>query len=353
MEANDIAIRTLFAEFQEAVFKRFALGKEVCGEWTFISKQIKGRKYWYQQCYVDGKPIQKYYLPSTSENDKIVLKKRAILSEKNALIKKLFADEQKRSAMLKRGGVPGLDYLTSSVVSILSENFLVYKGGVLIGSHAFQAYSGIFGATFEKSSLRTLDIDIACENTVTAYSAIPLNVGDLLKKVEKGFKYVPSLSNKYPPSSFVGPSGMRVDIVTPLRGKPRNIVKIRNIVDVAAIPLRFLDFLIKEPVDSVLIGVRGGIPVTIPHPARYAIHKLIISSQRPVSELAKSAKDIIQAEQIILICAKEQLYELKMAFNEAMRQGPKWKRYIEKGISKLSSDARSALSGYHFANRKT
>ncbi|MBI2342208.1 MAG: hypothetical protein HYU98_05695 [Deltaproteobacteria bacterium] len=183
--------------------------------------------------------------------------------------------------MLKRGGIPGLDYLASSVVSVLSENFLIYKGGVLIGSHAFQAYSGMFGATFEKSSLRTLDIDIACD--------------------------------------------------------------IKNIVDAAAIPLRFLDFLIKKPVDSVLIGVRGGIPVTVPHPARYAVHKLIISSQRPVSESAKSAKDIIQAEQIILICAKEQPYELKRAFHEAMRQGPKWKKYIEKGMLKLSSDARSAL----------
>ncbi|MBI2092850.1 MAG: nucleotidyltransferase domain-containing protein [Deltaproteobacteria bacterium] len=226
--------------------------------------------------------------------------------------------------MLKRGGIPGLDYLASSVVSVLSENFLIYKGGVLIGSHAFQAYSGMFGATFEKSSLRTLDIDIACDNTVTAYSTIPLNIG-------------------YLPSSFVGPSGIRVDIVTPLRGKPRGIIKIKNIVDAAAIPLRFLDFLIKKPVDSVLIGVRGGIPVTVPHPARYAVHKLIISSQRPVSESAKSAKDIIQAEQIILICAKEQPYELKRAFHEAMRQGPKWKKYIEKGMLKLSSDARSAL----------
>ncbi len=301
METNDIAIRTLFAEFQEAVFKRFALEKEAGGGWTFISKQIKGKKYWYQQCYVDGKPTQKYYLPSTPENDKAVLKKREESSEKNALMKKLLVDEQKRSAMLKRGGVPGLDHLTSSVVSALSENFLAYKGGVLVGSHAFQTYSGMFGATFEKSSLRTLDIDIACENSIMTYAV-------------------------------------------PLRGKPRGIVRIKNMVDVAAVPLRFLDFLIKEPVDSVLIGVRGGIPVTVPHPARYAIHKLIINSQRPVTESAKSAKDIMQAEQMILICAKEQPYELKSAFNEAAKQGPKWKRYIKRGMLKLSDDAQSALS---------
>jgi hypothetical protein len=344
MESNDIAIRTLFAEFQESVFKRFALERDVSGEWTFISKQIKGKKYWYQQCYVDGKSTQKYYLPSTPENDKAVLKKREDLSGKNALIKKLLVDEQKRSAMLKRGGVPGLDHLASSVVSTLSENFLTYKGGVLVGSHAFQAYSGMFGTTFEKNSLRTLDIDIACENSVTAYSAKPLNVGELLKNVEKSFKYVPSLSNKYPPSSFVGPSGIRVDIITPLRGKPRGMVKIKNIVDAVAVPLRFLDFLIKDPVDAVLIGVKGGIPVTVPHPARYAIHKLIISSQRPVSESAKSAKDIVQAEQMILICAKEQPYELRGVFNEAIKQGPKWKRCIEKGMSNISDEARSVLS---------
>ena len=45
-------------------------------------------------------------------------------------------------------------------------------------------------------------------------------------------------------------------------------------------PLRFLDFLIRDPEPTVILH-GPGIYVHVPAPARYAVHKLIVSHRRP------------------------------------------------------------------------
>lgn len=52
----------------------------------------------------------------------------------------------------------------------------------------------------------------------------------------------------------------------------------------SADPLRFLDFLIYEPVRAVLLH-KSGISVIVPAPERYAVHKLIVASRRVVDTI--------------------------------------------------------------------
>lgn len=337
------ALKTLFAEFQEAVFKRFAFELDLKKEWTFTGKKLKGKKYWYQQRYVESKIIQKYYAPSDVKTDEIVMVHRKNLAEKRVLLKNLLRQELKIAAMLKRGGLPHLDHLTALVIEALARILLIYKNGVLIGSYAFSAYAGVLGTTFDHQSLKTFDIDVALETSFETVSHAPIKIENLLKKIDPHFRAVPDFSHKYPPSSFIGSHHLRIDLLTPLRGKQRGVIKIKNIPDAAAIPLRFLDFLTTDPIDAVLIGPKGGIPVTIPHPARFAIHKLIVATRRSVTETAKRSKDILQAEQLILICCKEFPYELKSAYNESIKQGKKWKMALEKGVEKLTETTQKNL----------
>lgn len=64
---------------------------------------------------------------------------------------------------------------------------------------------------------------------------------------------------------------------------------------IAAEPLRFMNFLLNgEPLKGLVIGSYA-IPVTLPNPARFAIHKLIISQERPHHFKTRSQKDIAQA----------------------------------------------------------
>lgn len=339
----DLAVRTLFAEFQESVFRRFELEHQTEEGGTFVSKTLKGKKYWYRQQYVDGKIVQKYHSPSTPESDSRILNVRKERREKKTLLRKLLADEQKRAAMLRRGGLPVLDSFTASVLKTLSDSLLIYKGSVLVGSYAFWTYAGMLGQRFESGLLKTLDIDVACDPLVAMSSKVPISILALLKSVDSRFREVPGLSPKYAPHSYIGPYGLRVDILAPLKGKPRGSIRLKGIIGAAAEPVRFLDFLIKGSVSAVLIGPKGGIPVTVPHPARYAVHKLIVAARRPVTESAKRAKDISQAGVLLEICLKEEPEELKSSFREAKKEGKKWRAYLLQSMKRLPPEIQTAL----------
>ena len=60
--------------------------------------------------------------------------------------------------------------------------------------------------------------------------------------------------------------------------------------------LRLLDFLIRDPLRTMLLH-KSGVPVTVPDPSRFAVHKLIVASRRHTDgqSAVKRAKDIRQA----------------------------------------------------------
>jgi hypothetical protein len=107
------------------------------------------------------------------------------------------------------------------------------------------------------------------------------------------------------------------------------------------IPLRYLDYLIHEPIRSVIL-FKGGIPVTIPAPERFAIHKLIVAAVRH-SDSPKSRKDIAQAEQIFRAMLPRRSFALQEAWAEAWRRGPQWRENMRRGLEMTSTDLRSDL----------
>lgn len=336
MERLDLAIRTLFQEFQETVLQRARLENSLAPEPTFTKKTIKGKTYWYTQHYEKGQAIQHYFGPADTENNLLIETKRKERQEKQSLLREMIQVERRRAVMLKRGGLPSLDSQTSQVMEHLAHLKLIHERGVLIGTYAFASYVGTLGCLFEKPSLRTLDIDVVRETDIQTV------VG---KKIElpKSFRPVPSLSPKALPSSFVSPQGIRIDLLTPLCGKNRGILLAPDMIQTGLQPLHFLDFLIKASVESVLIGPKGGIPVTVPHPARFAIHKLITAAYRSATEAGKKKKDLIQAAQLIEVCTQEMPDELKSSYQEARQRGKKWKKAIEKTCSQLPENVQALL----------
>jgi hypothetical protein len=107
----------------------------------------------------------------------------------------------------------------------------------------------------------------------------------------------------------------------------------------AALPLRFLDYLIYEPIRAVLLHGTG-VPVLIPSPERYAIHKLIVGSRKEDrSATAKSSKDRLQARSIIeVMIANWQRADLASAFTEAWDRGDHWRAAIRTSIANYDDD---------------
>jgi hypothetical protein len=94
--------------------------------------------------------------------------------------------------------------------------------------------------------------------------------------------------------------------------------------------LRFLDYLIENPVPAVALG-RRPVLVRVPQPARYAVHKLIVSQERDKKFALKTQKDLEQS--FDLQKALETLHpeSLAEAFEEVRRKGPGWRKRVKAG----------------------
>jgi hypothetical protein len=124
----------------------------------------------------------------------------------------------------------------------------------------------------------------------------PLTV---LRGVDETFPEIPTIDDPFVSTQYRNKAGYRVDFLTPNRGSDEHqgkAAKMKAPANTGATPLRHLDFLIHEPERSVLL-YGGGVPITIPHAERYAVHKLIVAVER--RDQVKSAKDILQAQTLI------------------------------------------------------
>jgi hypothetical protein len=75
-------------------------------------------------------------------------------------------------------------------------------------------------------------------------------------------------------------------------------------LNIAAAPLRFLDYLLGgDPARGLLIG-RRALAVPLPDPARFAFHKLVVSGERGTGFAIKARKDLLQAAELLKALAE-------------------------------------------------
>jgi hypothetical protein len=132
---------------------------------------------------------------------------------------------------------------------------------------------------------------------------------EVLKGVDTTFREIPHTSDRRLASSYIARGGLRVDFLPPNEGpdtdSPQNLPALQT----DAQPLRFLDFLIHEP-EQALVLHGPGIHVRVPAPERYAVHELIVSMRRRAG-VAKRDKDLQQVEILIEALAEKRPGEFK------------------------------------------
>ena len=196
---------------------------------------------------------------------------------------------------------------------------------------AFGAYPAILGARLPGSLMGTGDADFAQFHSVSAAVGDGLPpVIDLLRAVDPTFREVPHMADGPSSTRFRSGSGFLVEFLTPNtgsaddEGRPAPMPALGG---ASAEPLRFLDFLIHDPVRAVLLH-GSGIPVLVPSPERYAVHKLIVGSRRRFAGegAAKTDKDRHQGAMLLrtmLLLRREQ--DLADVWMEAWDRGPSWR----------------------------
>lgn len=336
MRSLDQSAQTVFADLnQRSIDAAFDGDFPENGNFTLLT--IAGKDYWYYNGYdpLRGKKARKYVGPKADP---------AVTDRVNAFgrIKDNYRSRLEAVRMLRAAGFSQPDALSGALLDSIAKAGFFRLRGVLIGTIAFQTYPGLVGAHPDRH-LQTGDIDLAQDHGISV--AVDDQVEPLVESiqaVDPSFRSLPNL-NGPPETALVNSTGYKVEFLVPNRGSDDNTghpTKVPALGNIGAEPLRYLDFLIRNPVRSVVLH-GAGVSVLVPAPERYAVHKLIVSTQRRNQE--KIAKDLGQAEFLIEALARYRFIDLIDAWAEAWQRGAKWSGLLAKGLQGISAQGRATL----------
>lgn len=233
---------------------------------TLKRRTQSGRKYWVREhIRADGRKVDEYLGAEAA----LGREKLEALRAEIELVKALASG----SGKLRLFGYQRLDRKPAAVLEVLFNRGLMQAGLTLVGSHAYGVLLNELGVL--APGYPTPDIEVARPRTLT---------GDLLV-----------------PGRNAG-----------------EVVAVRELNAFAqAIPL--LDFLVEDPIDAVVLSPNQVIPVRVPAPERFALHKLF-SSQSRKSERDKVRKDLEQAALLSAVIEEETPGSMRDAFRRTPAQ---------------------------------
>lgn len=334
MPPPSLVMQTTYAELAQRC-EAAAFHHAFHDDGSFVSKAIRGKRYWYFQQSSGSGRAQKYVGPETPE-----------LLEQISNHKQARDDERQRralvSTLVRVYGLPRPIPEFGNIIAALAKAGVFRLHGVLVGTAAYQTYSAMLGAKLPISVQQTGDVDIAqFERISVAVGDQTPPVLDVLREVDKTFRPVPHLHGKRNVTSYRTNGGLGVDFLTPNQGRDTDAPKRLPALQTDAEPLRFLDFLIREPQSAVVLH-EAGIYVLVPAPERYAVHKLIVSRRRPAGA-AKQDKDILQSAALLDLLVQKRPFELKAAWKEAYQRGKAWRQLLGEALTLLPAATRDLM----------
>jgi hypothetical protein len=325
-------IQTLYAELSERV-RAFEAARSFSSlRGNFATKRIAGSNYWYFKTSEAPSGQREYSIGPDTPATRAIIESyrsgRAATEEVDSGIARI-------CAMLRQGGALLTDTASAKVVSGLGNAGVFRQGAVLVGTHAFIALGNVLGVRWQ-SGLQTQDIDILVSPVLeVAVEKLETDLRGTLESLNLGFLPVPGLDPRKPETSFkVRGKTLRVDLLTPARGRrdgaPVRIPRLKA----AAQPLEFLDYLLESPVATPIIN-GGATLVNVPDPARFALHKLIVSANRSIAFQSKAGKDRRQAAELIAVLMEDRPGDLELALESINRRPEGWRKKLRVGLDRL------------------
>lgn len=338
-----IALQTMFADLVERAW-RGNLANLTTGGGAPYAQNVRGRRYWYWQPATtrQGRPRARYIGP---DNEVTRARLEAMSQHADDL-------RQRRDMVraLRAARLPVPDTLTGDVLAAMAEAGVFRLRAAVVGSVAFQTYSGMLGVRLAASLSRTADLDIG------QFESIALAVDDhidedleaVLKRVDSGFESIPDPMDGRRVLRYAlrvnGEERFSVDVLSPLRGPDRHRVTSLRALRAHAQLLRYLDFLLYQEVNSVVLH-GAGIPVNVPDPARYALHKLLVAQARAALPRSreKARKDLDQAAALIDALARQRPHDLQDLWADLRGRGPSWRQKADRSLALLPDDVRDTF----------
>jgi hypothetical protein len=324
------AAQTAYAQLLDAALSTEHLRSVADLPGSFAAKTVKARKYWYYQYTEPSGKLRQVYVGPDSEPVQRLMKQQSKPAASAAL------EPLARSAIAL--GCTPMVPRQFRVVRRLAEYGFFRAGGVLIGTHAFLAYSNMLGVRWGAQD-RTQDIDFAHAGKSMALALphnIEVNTDDAIASLEMGFLPIAGLSGKLG-GTYLIPSEpeFRLDFLTPLHRKGEEAYE-HPTLHITLQPLPFMEFSLEAVEQAVLFCPDGAVVVNVPDPARFALHKLLVHGERKGAFSAKSTKDLVQAAQLLAYLAEHRSTQVAEAYADLLSRGKGWKTRIAQGVAALS-----------------
>jgi len=334
-------IQTLYAELRERLAAHEAARSFSSLKGSFAKKRISGADYWYFKTSETPSGQREYSVgPDTPATRSII----ESYQEGRGAAEEIEASIARLSAMLRQGGAMMTDAASAKVIAGLASAGIFRLGAILIGTHAFIAMANVLGVRWQ-SGMRTEDIDLLASPILeVAVGHIEADLPATLESLNMGFLPVPKLNPRNPETSFkVRGKTLRVDLLTPARG-PRDGKPVRiSRLKASAQPLEFLGYLLEAPVATPVIN-GGATMVNVPDAARFALHKLIVSVDRPLSSQPKAIKDRQQAGEMIEVLLQDRPGDIEIAVESINRRPKGWRSKLRDGLGRLPDSMSEAKS---------
>ena len=297
---------------------------------SLIVKRVGGAEYVYAQGRMaDGATRQVYLAPHDDAGEALVDRFRQARAD--AAAEKSAIDMTAKA--LRAAGMMRLDAVEWRVVNALAEDGIFRVGGVLVGTIAYRCIVNYLGVRLPSASAVTADVDIAGKTIPVVIIPEVVCPQTALDRLEMGFSPMMEADPALFGSRFKARQGeFKVEFLTPLTGRNPAAGKRFEIrqLNVPAVPLRFLDYLIEDAVPAVALG-RRPVLANVPQPARYAVHKLIVAKERGRGFALKAQKDLEQSFDLQAALETIDPESLSEAFEAARKKGPGWRRRIDAG----------------------
>lgn len=337
-ESLPLTTKTLLAELRELALAKAASGAQKLPGGSIAEKTIKGHRYaYYQFRDIASQRYRQYYLGPADAEEVQTIRNRLSATEELAT-----TDIDRVAAACRGAGALTVESSVFRVMEAFAQaGVFQHRHATLVGTHAFNALGNLLGVRWDAAT-QTMDIDLASPSNIALATGPSEPPGSILDNLRMGFTPVPQLDPRTPSTSFqVRGRQLRVDLLTPMTGKPESPVFVPAL-NASAEAVRFLDFLIESPVMVPLLGPSRMALVSTPSPERFAIHKLLVSQSRPSTMAAKAEKDRRQAAQLIQVLTEEAPDALAEALETALEQGPKWRKRLHNAHNKLMDENRQA-----------